>query len=85
MALRKTGMGEALNWQPIATAPFGREVLLAGKSGYCNPHEVFVVNGYRIVDWHQAEWNDVTGTRLSDRGWWPDVWAEMPISGKDLP
>ena len=41
------------------------------------PHNIFIINGYRVKDWHQAEWNDVTGTHLSDRGWVPELWTEM--------
>ena len=28
-----------------------------------------VINGYRVRDWHQGEWNDATGTPLSECGW----------------
>jgi len=67
------------NWHPIETAPWDREVLLKGVSGYV-AHKNFIVNGYRIQDWHQGEWNDVTGIRLSDRGWFPLYWIELEVT-----
>ena len=67
-----------MNWQPIETAPAQVEVLLTGKSGYCAPHDKFIVNGYREPDWHHGEWNDPCGTRLSECGWTPTHWAPKP-------
>ena len=59
-------------------APWERVVLLTGCSGYIKPHNRFIINGYRVPDWHQGQWNDVTGTLLSDSGWIPDGWMEEP-------
>ncbi|MFA6198835.1 MAG: hypothetical protein WC679_00260 [Bacteroidales bacterium] len=66
-----------MNWKPIDKAPWKKTVLLKGNSGYCFPHDIFIINGYRVKDWHQGEWNDVTGTRLSDSGWVPEFWTEI--------
>jgi len=66
-------------WQSIETAPYGKEVLLTGESGYVEPHDRFIINGYRVRDWHQGKWNDATGTPLSDRGWEPSHWSHVPI------
>ena len=63
---------------PIQSAPFGREVLLTGSSGYNAPHDTFIINGYRVHDWHGGAFNDATGTPLSDNGWTPKYWAEKP-------
>lgn len=63
-------------WKPIETAPWDKTVLLRGDSGYIAPHNVFVINGYRIRGWHQGEWNDMTGTLLTDAGWEPIEWRE---------
>ena len=66
-------------WQPIETAPWGEEVLLTGESGYGKPHDRFIINGYRVKDWHQGEWNDATGTHLGECGWGnPTHWAPLP-------
>ncbi len=65
-------------WHPIDTAPWNKEVLLTGKSGYIKPHDRFIINGYRVYGWHQSEWNDATGTHLSERGWNPTHW--MPLT-----
>lgn len=71
---------DKMNWQPIETAPWNAEVLLTGKSGYREPHDRFIINGYRVRDWHHGEWNDATGTHLSERGWGsPTHW--MPLLG----
>jgi hypothetical protein len=64
-------------WKSIESAPWGKEVLLTGESGYIKPHDRFIINGYRIKDWHQGQWNDATGTRLSDAGWEPKHWMEL--------
>lgn len=67
-----------MNWQPIATAPWDRVVLVTGLSGYKGyDKQTFIINAYRIKDWHQGEWNDVTGTRLSEHGWYPKEWCEV--------
>lgn len=65
-------------WKTIESAPWNKEVLLTGESGYMKPHDRFIINGYRIRDWHQGEWNDATGTRLSERCWEPTHWMELP-------
>lgn len=67
-----------LGWKPIETAPWGQEVLVTGRSGYREPHGQFFVNAYRERDWHSGDWNDATGTRLSDRGWEPTHWSLCP-------
>jgi len=69
-------------WKPIKTAPWDREVLLTGKSGYIPPHDVFIVNGYRVPRWHGGLWNDATGTLLLERGWNPTHWMEKPEEPK---
>ena len=72
-----------MTWQPIETAPWNAEVLLTGESGYCKPHDRFYINGYRVKDWHRGEWNDATGTRLSDAGWTPSHWMPLPEPPKE--
>ena len=69
-------------WQPIETAPWDKEVLLTGSSGYVT-YKKFIINGYRVRDWHQGEWNDVTGTHLSETGWKPTHWMPLPPPPKD--
>lgn len=64
-------------WKKMDDAPWDREVLLTGDSGYGGSHSRFYVNGYRLKDWHRGEWNDPTGTQLSDNGWVPDGWMEI--------
>lgn len=29
-------------------------------------------------DWHQGQWNDATGTHLSECGWTPTHWMPLP-------
>lgn len=65
-------------WKSIDGAPWDRVVLLTGNSGYGKPHDRFIINGYRVPYWHNAQWNDVNGTLLSDSGWIPDGWMEVP-------
>jgi hypothetical protein len=65
-------------WQPMETAPWDEIVMLTGDSGYIAPKDRFIINGYRVRDWHQGAWNDVTGTPLMDAGWKPDGWAPVP-------
>lgn len=66
-------------WKPICSAPWGKEVLLTGLSGYCKPHDKFVISGYREKGWHNDEFNDPTGTPLSDAGWVPLYWGYKPV------
>jgi len=68
-----------IDFRPIETAPWDWPVLLTGPSGYIAPHDTFITSGYRVKDWHHGEWNDETGTRLSDRGWVPTGWAPWPV------
>lgn len=70
-------MKNLIDWHPIETAPWDEEVILTGHSGYAMPHNRFIVNGYRVKDWHQGDWYDITGTLLSDTGWFPTHWTEM--------
>lgn len=70
-------MSASNTWQPIETAPWDRTVLLRGDSGHIHPHDVFIINGYRVLDWHQGRWNDMTGTPLIDAGWEPTEWLEI--------
>ena len=67
----------------IESAPWGVEVLLFGESGCNKPHDRFVINGYRLKDWHMGEWNDSTGTPLSDSGWHPTHWQPLPPAPKE--
>lgn len=64
-------------WMPIETAPWHVTVLLRGDSGYIKPHDVFIINGYRVPDWHQGGWNDMTGTNLLEYGWEPTEWKRV--------
>lgn len=71
-----------VGWQPIDTAPWETEVLVTGQSGYIKPHDKFMVNAYRVMDWHQGAFNDATGTHLSERGWEPTHWMPLPAAPK---
>ena len=64
-------------WISIDKAPWDKEVVLTGDSGYCEPHNRFIINGYRVRIWHDGEWNDATGTRLSEMGWEPTHWQQL--------
>lgn len=64
-----------LHWNPISDAPWNEEILVTGSSGCVTPYERFFINAYRIKDWHQGQWHDVTGTRLSKQGWEPTHFA----------
>jgi hypothetical protein len=64
-------------WQPIASAPMNREVLVRGKSGYNPPHETFYINAYLDPDYGGMAWMDATGTSLYDHGWEPTEWREL--------
>lgn len=55
-------------WKPIETAPWDKTIILKGESGYIKPHDIFIINGYKIASWHQGEFNDVTGTPLTEVG-----------------
>ena len=67
---------EAL-WTTMDNAPWNTEVLLTGSSGFFAPHHRFVINGYRKRDWHGGDWNDASGTHLSERGWEPTHWQPL--------
>jgi len=72
-----------INWKPIETAPWDINVLLMGDSGYAYPHQTFIINGYRIRDWHAGVWKmgtwlNMCRERLSDIEWFPTHWAEIP-------
>jgi len=73
--------GQADKWEPIETAPWDTEVLLKGVSGYTT-YSRFIINGYRVHDWHNGTWNNVGGDRLSDNGWEPTHWQTLSISTK---
>ena len=60
---------EKEDWKPIKSAPYNHTVLLKGDSNHIKPHNIFIINGYR-----DKEWNDITGNRLSIRGWIPTHW-----------
>lgn len=66
-----------MTWRAMDTAPWDEEVLLKGPSGYIAPHDIFIINGYRVRDWHQGQWNDATGTHLSECGWTPTAWKPL--------
>lgn len=68
-------LAELRTWQPIETAPWDKEVVIKGPSGYTT-HPEFLINAYRVKGWHQGDWNDATGNPLSDYGWKPTHWKE---------
>ncbi len=70
---------EPVQWELIDSAPWGEEVMLTGNSRYWLPHDRFFINGYRVRDWHNGDWNDATGTRLSENGWHPTHWLPLRI------
>jgi hypothetical protein len=59
------------------SAPWDEEVFVMGESGCVPPHDKFIINAYRVKGWHNDEWNDAQGTRLSDAGWKPLFWSEI--------
>ena len=64
-------------WTTMDSAPWNTEVLLTGSSGVGKPHDRFVINGYRKRDWHGGEWNDATGTQLSEAYGEPTHWQPL--------
>lgn len=71
-------------WRPIATAPesgFGRPrhyVLVRGPSGMVGTKH-FVVKAYKDAEYRPNDpWRLVDNGALSDFGWEPDEWMEVP-------
>jgi chaperonin cofactor prefoldin len=64
-------------WQPIATAPEDRFVLLAGPSGYTTIETVFAT-GRMCSDYHVGRWIDHANDDLTDWGFEPTHWMPLP-------
>ena len=64
-------------WQPIATAPKDRFVLLAGPSGYTTIETVFAT-GRMCSDYHVGRWIDHANDDLTDWGFEPTHWMPLP-------
>lgn len=67
-------------WLPMNLAPDHRLILVQGPSGYTK-HQRYYCSAYRDPDWHGGEFNDVTGTPLSDKfgiEGAPIGWRELP-------
>ena len=64
-------------WQPIATAPKDRFVLLAGPSGYTTIETVFAT-GRMCSDYHVGRWIDHANDDLADWGFEPTHWMPLP-------
>ncbi len=67
-------------WKPIGEAPDHRLVLVRGHSGYMH-HKTYYCAAYKDPSWHDGEFNDATGTRLSDRfgkHGAPTEWRDIP-------
>jgi len=66
---------QKINWQAIDSAPFNRECLVKGPSGY-RQHPIFVMLAHR--DYERGEdWLDPEGESLSDGGLYPTHWADF--------
>lgn len=64
-------------WQPIETAPWGRYVLVACRSGYVTIDWVYMV-AKRFEDVHRGRWDDEANDALMDGGYVPEFWSELP-------
>lgn len=81
-AMNRRDRGTA--WRPIVTAPrsgFGnprRFVLTRGPSGYTTTDK-FVVLAYHDAEYRPHDpWRMLDNSALSDFGWVPEEWAEVP-------
>jgi hypothetical protein len=73
------------DWKPIASAPEKRWVLVRGDSGYMGC-KVFVTIAKCDREFRPlSPWADVQNSGLSDRGWTPLEWTEVPKSWLTLP
>ena len=64
-------------WQPIATAPKDKFVLLAGPSGYTTI-EIVYATGRMCSDYHVGRWIDHANDDLTDWGFEPTHWMPLP-------
>lgn len=51
--------------------------LVKGSSGNVR-HQTFLCVAYMDSNWRRGEWINVCGDRLSDNGWYPTHYAEIP-------
>ena len=66
-----------MKWQPISTAPFDREVMICGPSGYSTCRGWYVTNAIRFYDYHSGGWLDMTGDNVTDMYPEPTHWAPI--------
>ncbi len=65
-------------WKPIDTAPRNKLVFVRGGSGY-TIHRTFITLAHKNVIYRPRDpWMDVQNTQLSERGWTPTEWREIP-------
>lgn len=75
-----TGCFAVEAWKPISSAPKNTWLLVRGDSGYL-PCPVFVTLAKHDAEYRPLDpWGDVQGSRLSDRGWTPVEWTDVPKS-----
>jgi hypothetical protein len=56
------------------------EVLTTGDSGY-RTYKRFFISARLDREWKGEDWLDATGERLSDLGWHPTHWCDLPNVG----
>lgn len=72
-----------ITFRPIATAPWGKVVLLIGISYMRAPRDMYIITGYREKDYHGGAWNDIQGHYITDQFENPTGWAPLPIDLKE--
>lgn len=70
---------EQFDWKPMATAPKdGRLLLLKCESGYSSFKGIVLVSAYWPPPDYRDNWLTVANDRLSDYGYEPLAWMEVP-------
>ena len=66
------------SWKPISSAPRKRLVLVRGNS-HMSTHRTFYVAAYHDEEYRPLDpWRMVDNSSLSDFGWKPTEWMELP-------
>ena len=60
--------------EPIKETDFSQPAIKPQSGGLASTRQLPGIPGSPYLF---DEWNDVTGTHLSDRGWVPELWTEM--------
>ena len=66
VAASSDGVRCPAGWHPIASAPWGRTVMVMGKSGYIPPRQWYQTLAWREPEWHQGGFNGMD-SELADR------------------